>query len=344
MHHQHISGEKRRARYAFTLVELLVVIAIIGVLIALLLPAVQAAREAARRMQCTNNFKQLGLAVHNFHDTQQFLPPYSLGMGFPSVFWHLFPYVEKQMLYDEVKSRTGDNTVVGRRLFVADEWWKGNAGFGTPAMTADDRDAFGSVEFMKCPTRRTGISISANRGPRGDYCALITREPGSTGNWYECYRPGTDDTDALLKNNRGPFRLSMLQTSGDASTWKSRDDLSYWQDGTSNQFTFSEKHIAVKLIEKNEDWDGSYLYTGSSGFREVQVGRVIDNTLTQGLLVRDPNDSTTSNVRHSVGSWHAGICIFGIGDGSTRAVSNTTDALVLTRLTDTQDGNPVTLP
>jgi prepilin-type N-terminal cleavage/methylation domain-containing protein/prepilin-type processing-associated H-X9-DG protein len=84
----------------FTLVELLVVIAIIGILVALMLPAVQAAREAARRVQCQNNLHQIGIALHNYHDTNRRFPP---GLVWPNrTFWsgHLLPYLEQKPMYE----------------------------------------------------------------------------------------------------------------------------------------------------------------------------------------------------------------------------------------------------
>ncbi len=125
------------ARPAFTLVELLVVIAIIGVLVALLLPAVQAARESARRTACTNNLKQLGLAHHNFESARQYLPPGGISnstaaavdtvriqLGIPittprtehGATQFLLPYVEQQALYDQYRWdrdwRAPENTLV----------------------------------------------------------------------------------------------------------------------------------------------------------------------------------------------------------------------------------------
>ena len=110
-----------RRRRAFTLVELLVVIAIIGVLVGLLLPAVQAAREAARRMSCGNNVKQLGLAMHNYHDTYKKLPIHGAGTFGPTATWWwngtnessngrlsalvgVLPFVEQQPLWEQISN------------------------------------------------------------------------------------------------------------------------------------------------------------------------------------------------------------------------------------------------
>ncbi len=92
----------------FTLIELLVVIAIIAVLIALLLPAVQAAREAARRAQCTNNLKQIGLAMHNYHDQQGTLPPGVKGCCWGTWLISVLPYIEQGPMFNAWNSYGND--------------------------------------------------------------------------------------------------------------------------------------------------------------------------------------------------------------------------------------------
>ena len=102
---------RRSKRVGFSLIELLVVIAIIGVLIALLLPAVQTAREEARRMQCGNNLKQLGLACHNYHDVHSRFP-ISMGWWGDGMNAHgwivgILPFLEEQALYDQFAAHFG---------------------------------------------------------------------------------------------------------------------------------------------------------------------------------------------------------------------------------------------
>ena len=262
----------------FTLVELLVVIAIIGVLIALLLPAIQAAREAARRAQCINHLKQIGLAVHNFHDTMSGLPPSTIGGGTRfagntrlTLWALLYPFVEQQSLY-------GYFTTRGFSAAYGSVWWTTEDTSTTAPMNDEVRKQFGSVPIYRCPSRRSGGAIitpfpgviasdeylagnggGPRYGPRGCYAFVMSfqRVPGDTppgdtdtanlGQWYR------QEANQILKSTVpqiGPFRLALLGIPNDARTWGPRDSMSWWADGSSNQILVGEKHLPSRSFEK----------------------------------------------------------------------------------------------
>lgn len=130
-------------RRGFTLVELLVVIAIIGVLVALLLPAVQAAREAARRMSCSNNLKQLGIAMHNYHDTLGALPcgwVSTNGAGWSAL---ILPQIEQTNLYTSLDfNATNSWSAAGPNRTACETYI---AGFRCPSMAAATKENFNNI-------------------------------------------------------------------------------------------------------------------------------------------------------------------------------------------------------
>lgn len=170
-------GTNRRT--AFTLVELLVVIAIIGILVALLLPAVQAAREAARRMQCSNNLKQLALGCHNYHDTYKTLPPGFVQQNWPYTGYNdwgwgalILPRIEQQSLYDEIE--------VGRLTLDQS---------ADPAV-GNHRDAMRvPLPSFRCPSD-VGPKTNTFRA-RHPYAAFSNTPPLTTSNYIGVFRAGS---------------------------------------------------------------------------------------------------------------------------------------------------------
>ena len=234
------NSERTARRQGFTLVELLVVIAIIGMLIALLLPAVQAAREAANRMACSNHLKQMGLAVHNFHDANQALPPVCIHSDRPTIHMILLPFLEQTALHQffvsdglfrkaDPASATQDDPNV---ILTSNAWYQNDIGkvaVGTTITVAQQeelRKSMSAVSIYRCPSGNgtNAIKTAGNKcGPLSDYVVLIckhandsTTTPPTDANMWTRYCRARDfpaghaNTDREQDVFYGPFKIPAL--------------------------------------------------------------------------------------------------------------------------------------
>lgn len=324
----------RSLRRGFTLVELLVVIAIIGVLIALLLPAVQAAREAARRTQCSNNLRQLGIAVQNYHDVNNEVPPEHM---FAYTVQHqatwavlILPYMEGQTTYDKVDLLQPMNTTANLATLAA--YRSGS---------------------LHCPTRRSSAVVTdANyttvQMQASDYANVVN---GTSQIYYT-----TAATGAIVPGLAGP-----PDQNGDGlidSPWRSSVTFGGIIDGLSQTALFGEKHLLPSWLGNGSSYDRNtlilpsysvYFYhaTRNLGMTAVEVTPTITSIpqASARVLAPDPTAYLVNSYDYaSFGSWHPGMTQFVNCDGSVRPVRNYTPVLALAAYGGRNDRMPYQLP
>jgi len=315
----------RRDRRGFTLVELLVVIAIIGVLVALLLPAVQQAREAARRMSCTNNLKQLALACHNYHDTYGRLPlNYSNG-GYDSLqrgtSWltQTLPFIEQGNIYDQIDFNFGLSNDP-RNVGV----WNTSPTIGSNSWLASQ-----AIDAFQCPS--DGLNEDGRRGGRanvGGFNAGINNYKGVNGaNWEWgtwIVNTGVHASTPWGVSGNGLDAGNGIFFRGAAGGRPSRTKMSAITDGTSNTYMVGE---AIPAFCTHTWW---WWFNGSTGTCAVppnaraQSGSCQTGSRTADLICAAgdwPNN-------YSFMSMHPGGLQFAYADGSVSFVTDNIDIIV----------------
>jgi len=332
---RHAAG--RRA--GFTLVELLVVIAIIGVLVALLLPAVQAAREASRRASCQNNLRQIGIAVQNFHDTYNALPPVRVNNNQASWFVLIMPYmeqgnIEKLWTFDALYSST--TNAPGRQLQVKSYYCPSRRGPGTqPNVSRQEdvipADATPPPNFPGPGSDSRFFGTNNPPGALGDYAGCVGSCTGMRrrdGTGPAVIWSGIDANGALIQGNLA------------GTQWTSNTALRMITDGTSNTFLAGEKHVPIGMFGRAKVGDGS-IY---NGIWTTYSGRLAG---TEDPPAQNPKDVTASKngdafFARKFGSAHPGVTQFVMCDSSIKTVRVSINLQSYERFAIIADGQPVT--
>jgi hypothetical protein len=332
------------------LVELLVVIAIIGVLIALLLPAVQAAREAARRMQCTNHQKQLGIALHNYHDLNHELP-YN---GYPgdafARSWAIaiLPFIEQTTVFEACRFETGSNWTPSGKYVN----WQVLDGLAVPTLFCPSSNREKMLEEATSTTTRALGAPATIRLQKINYV-------GISGTYQDPLDP-TDSTKYSWNSYSTPYgRLSFNGIIIPIHQTASRVVLVSFAtitDGTSNTVGFSEQSNLVwngtRTTQNNwcaSDYQGAGWMAGRSNGSWPWVANMTSIRWTINAACPGATGTTgCSNSYHTntiITSSHSGGANFTVVDGSVRFISETVDFNnVLLRLASRDDNLSVALP
>ncbi|MDO4584612.1 MAG: DUF1559 domain-containing protein [Planctomycetia bacterium] len=325
------SPQPHLSRRGFTLVELLVVIAIIGMLVGLLLPAVQQAREAARRMQCGNHLRQMALAFLNLEATHRFFPgsgwtyeyagDADLGFGRKQPgnwTFAILPYIEQNVLFQSTAN--------------------GIVELDDPSRDAITRCMQTPLPFFQCPSRRA-CKLYPQDAPAFQNTHLSQGDPIACGDYAGNH--GTQH-QASFRSAPGYDALST------AASWKTynvdgvlfcRGELAISEiyDGTSNTYLIGEKLCDPEMYETcvplSGDHDGLFAGTGTSNLRSSERSvPMMDFSGHEGIRLG------------SFGSAHAGGCGMAMCDGSVQTIPYSIDSEIHERLCNRRDGEMVALP